>query len=46
MNSVGEIKVLTQLTYPYAVTNYTHTVTNHEYNTYLGINFLLYDLAP
>ena len=38
MNSTGDIKILTQFTYPYAVTNYTHAVTNHEYNTYLGID--------
>lgn len=39
MNSTGEVKILTQFTYPYAMTNYDHTVTNHEYNTYLGMIF-------
>lgn len=38
MNPTGDIKILTQFTYPYALTNYTHVVTNHEYNTYLGID--------
>ena len=37
MNSEGEVKVLSQYSYPYGQTNYEKCIANREMVTYLGM---------